>query len=72
MEYTNLIQPLLCVFLSLTVGIIIGALYMFFKTKKDIELMEIDLEICVEQSEKTRIILLSYMDKYGNDDYESY
>ena len=72
MEYTNFIEPLLCIFVSLTTGIIIGVLYMFFKTNQDVKLMEIDLQITQEQLKKCQSTLLPYINKYDDDDYEAY
>ena len=72
MEYTNLIEPLTCISISLLLGMIIGALYMYFKTEQDIKLMEVDLQIFQEQLQKCQSTLTSYLDKYDNDEYEAY
>tara|TARA_R110000744_G_scaffold266254_2_gene380261 strand:+ start:272 stop:490 length:219 start_codon:yes stop_codon:yes gene_type:complete len=72
MEYTNLIEPLLCISVSLLIGMIIGALYMYFKTKIDVGLMEVDLQISHKQLQKCQSTLLSYIDKYEDSDYEAY
>ena len=72
MEYTNFIEPLLCISVSLLIGMIIGALYMYFKTKIDVGLMEVDLQISHKQLQKCQSTLLSYIDKYEDSDYEAY
>tara|TARA_R110000744_G_scaffold83265_1_gene163369 strand:- start:134 stop:352 length:219 start_codon:yes stop_codon:yes gene_type:complete len=72
MEYTNILEPLIFISVSLLIGMIIGALYMYFKTKIDVELMEVDLQISHEQLAKCQSTLLSYMDKYEDSDYEAY
>ena len=75
MEYTNLIEPLMCISFSLFLGMIIGALYMYFKTSQDMKLMEVDLQIFQEQLQKCQSTLTHYLDKWKNkyedDNYEA-
>lgn len=65
MEYTNLIEPLGFIGLSLVIGMFMGAYWMFllmYKTEKNL-LKELDAK---------NKLLDSYIDVYENDDYEAY
>ena len=65
MEYTNLIEPLGLIGLSLVIGMFMGAYWMFllmYKTEKDL-LKELDAK---------NKLLDSYIDVYEDDDYEAY
>ena len=63
MEYTNLIEPLGFIGLSLVIGMFMGAYWMFllmYKTEKDL-LKELDAK---------NKLLDSYIDVYEDDDYD--
>ena len=65
MEYTNLIEPLGLIGLSLVIGMFLGAYWMFllmYKTEKDL-LKELDAK---------NKLLDSYIDVYEDDDYDAY
>lgn len=65
MEYTNFIEPLGFIGLSLMIGVFMGAYWMFllmYKTEKNL-LKELDAK---------NKLLDSYIDVYENDDYEAY
>ena len=65
MEYTNLIEPLGFIGLSIVIGMFMGAYWMFllmYKTEKNL-LKELDAK---------NKLLDSYIDVYENDDYEAY
>ena len=65
MEYTNLIEPLGFIGLSLVIGMFMGAYWMFllmYKTEKNL-LKELDAK---------NKLFDSYKDVYENDDYEAY
>tara|TARA_Y100000310_G_scaffold201823_1_gene201910 strand:- start:3311 stop:3508 length:198 start_codon:yes stop_codon:yes gene_type:complete len=65
MEYTNLIELLGLIGLSLVIGMFMGAYWMFllmYKTEKDL-LKELDAK---------NKLLDSYIDVYEDDDYEAY
>ena len=65
MEYTNLIEPLGLIGLSLVIGMFMGAYWMFllmYKTEKDL-LKELDAK---------NKLLDSYIDVYEDDDCEAY
>ena len=63
MEYTNLIEPLGFIGLSLVIGMFMGAYWMFlvmYKNEKDL-LKELDAK---------NKLLDSYIDVYEDDDYD--
>tara|TARA_R100001480_G_C4681336_1_gene174896 strand:+ start:66 stop:263 length:198 start_codon:yes stop_codon:yes gene_type:complete len=63
MEYTNLIEPLGFIGLSLVIGMFMGAYWMFllmYKTEKNL-LKELDAK---------NKLLDSYIDVYEDDDYD--
>jgi len=63
MEYTNLIEPLGFIGLSLVIGMFMGAYWMFllmYKTEKNL-LKELDAK---------NKLLNSYIDVYEDDDYD--
>ena len=63
MEYTNLIEPLGFIGLSLVIGMFMGAYWMFllmYKTEKNL-LKELDSK---------NKLLNSYIDVYEDDDYD--
>ena len=65
MEYTNLIEPLGFIGLSLVIGMFMGAYWMFllmYKTEKNL-LKELDA--------KNKLLDL-YINIYEDDDYEAY
>jgi hypothetical protein len=49
MEYTTMWQPLLLVFVSMTIGGAIGSFYMFWRLHTDYKLLEIDLQMALEK-----------------------
>ena len=67
MEYTNIIEPLTVIFVSFSVGVFSGVLWMFYAMKRTNKKMEEELD------SKTR--LLNDYEKslgYEDDDYEAY
>ena len=44
MEYTNIIYPLLSIFLTLTIGIIIGIGVSFYRCKEEIDAITAELD----------------------------
>ena len=65
MEYTHIIQPLILIAVSLSIGAFFGSLWMFFIMHKT----ENSLRKKLDSINK---ILDSYTNKYDNDDYEAY
>ena len=65
MEYTNIVQPLILIGVSLLVGAFLGSLWMFFimhKTENNLK----------KELDSINKILDSYISKYDDDDYEAY
>ena len=72
MEYTTLWQPLLLIFVSLLIGMFLGALAMLWITYKDNGLLKIDIDMKEEELLKCQDQLDQYLNKYVDDDYEAY
>jgi len=72
MEYTNIFQPLLLIFVSFLIGAFFGALAMFRIMYNDNELLRIDMEVNQETLRKCEQQLDQYLNKYKDDDYEAY
>ena len=72
MEYTDIWQPLLLIFVSFSIGLVFGALFTFWRMRIDNELLKIDSEINKENLIKCESNLEIYENKYVNDDYEAY
>ena len=72
MEYTNIFQPLLLIFVSFLIGAFFGALAMFRIMYNDNELLRIDMEVNQEALRKYEQQLDQYLNKYEDDDYEAY
>ena len=49
MEYTTMWQPILLIFVSMTIGGAIGSFYMFWRLHTENKLLEIDLEMMQEK-----------------------
>ena len=72
MEYTNVWQPLLLIFVSFSIGLILGAFFTFWRMRIDNELLKIHSEVNEENLRKCQSTLESYENKYIDDDYEAY
>jgi uncharacterized membrane-anchored protein YhcB (DUF1043 family) len=72
MEYTTLWQPLTVIFISFSIGMFFGVVWMFYwflDSQKELE-KELDKKnIALDRLKQT---LESYTHKYENDDYEAY
>ena len=51
MEYANLWHPILLIAVTLFIGLVLGALYMYHKMKSENDLLEIDLDMMKEKIE---------------------
>lgn len=65
MEYTTVWQPLTMIFVSFSLGIFFGALWMFYAMYNTNKRTEKELNIKTEQ-------LNQFLDKYEDDGYEAY
>ena len=65
MEYTNVIQPIMVIFVSFGIGVTLGAFWMFWLLSTENNSMKKELD------SKTRR-LDSYENIYEDDDYEAY
>lgn len=65
MEYTTIWQPLTMIFVSFSIGVFFGALWMFYAMYKTNKRTEKELNVKTEQ-------LNQFLDKYKDDDYEAY
>ena len=65
MEYTTIWQPLTMIFVSFSIGVFFGALWMFYAMYKTNKRTEKELNAKTEQ-------LNQFLDKYKDDDYEAY
>tara|TARA_R110000744_G_scaffold293468_1_gene403845 strand:+ start:162 stop:380 length:219 start_codon:yes stop_codon:yes gene_type:complete len=72
MEYTNIFQPLILIFVCFLIGAFFGALAMFRIMYNDNELLRIDMEVNQETLRKCEQQLDQYLNKYKDDDYEAY
>jgi len=65
MEYISIIQPLILIAVSLSIGAFFGSLWMFFimhKTENNLR----------KKLDSTNKLLDSYTNKYDDDNYEAY
>ena len=65
MEYINTVQPLLSIFISLSIGLFFGAFWMFCLMAKH------ENKLTKELDSKSKL-LDTYINIYENDDYEAY
>jgi len=65
MEYTNILHPILLVFISCGIGMVLGSLHMWLITYRDVENLKRELDM------KTKL-LNSYENQYEDDGYEAY
>ena len=72
MEYTDILQPLLLIFVCFLVGAFFGALAMFRIMYNDNELLRIEAEVNTEALRKCEQQLDQHLNKYTDDDYEAY
>ena len=72
MEYTNIWQPLLLIFVCFLIGAFFGALAMFRIMYNNNELLRIETEVNKEALRKCELQLDHYLNKYTDDDYEAY
>ena len=72
MEYTNVLQPLILIFVCFLMGAFFGALAMFWSMYNDNELLRIDADVNREKLRKCEEHLDQYLNKYDDDNYEAY
>ena len=65
MEYINIMQPLILVFVSFCAGAFFGSLWMFYIMYKEEKALEKELD-------SKNKLLETYMNVYEDDDYEAY
>tara|TARA_R110000824_G_scaffold129820_2_gene291407 strand:- start:86 stop:391 length:306 start_codon:yes stop_codon:yes gene_type:complete len=68
MEYTNIIYPLLSIFLTLTIGIIIGIGVSFYRCKEEINALNAELDTKDAELEGWTN---NWKNKYDDDDDDS-
>ena len=71
-EYTTIWQPLTIIFVSFSMGVFFGSLWMFYSMYKSNKTIEEELHIKSEALQKIQNTLKSYTDKYVDDGYEAY
>jgi len=59
MEYNNLFEPLLCIFLAISLGFLLGSIFTFFKISKDQKEIEKELD-------KFRRLYFERLDRWKN------
>ena len=72
MEYTDVLQPLILIFVCFLVGAFFGALAIFWIMYTDNELLRIEADVNREKLRKCETNLDQYLNKYIDDDYETY
>ena len=72
MEYTEVWQPLVLIFIVLIIGLILGVLITYYNMRRDYDLLLIDLEFAHEKLQKQEELLNAFYNKYDDDGYEAY
>ena len=72
MEYTDIWQPLILIFVCFLIGAFFGALAMFRIMYNNNELLRIETQVNKESLRKCEQQLDHYLNKYKDDDYEAY
>ena len=65
MEYPNVIQPIIVIFVSFGIGVTLGSFWMFYLMSRENDSIKKELD------SKSRL-LDTYENTYENDDYEAY
>jgi uncharacterized membrane-anchored protein YhcB (DUF1043 family) len=72
MEYTTLWQPLTVIFVSFSIGMFFGVVWIFYSFLDSQKKLEEELDAKNIALDKLKQTLELHINKYENDDYEAY
>lgn len=67
MEYTNIVAPVTIIFVSFSVGVFFGSLWMFYAMYKSNKRRGEELDVKNRELERTQIKLRGYIEEYDSE-----